>query len=373
MREFTEFDSLPYERMLGQVKPSIFIDLLILNKDDKEMSKSKEKEKSFLSRHGSVFFLAGVFLLGFILIPSGLYFQQSESAILSGLGVVLLQFSGALIAVALTAFAFNLPDLREYMAGTVATLFTRGEIVPILSTPTKEVLQKRLWLDLTSEEVLDVEPTLYGYLNKLAKCCFESPYVTNYHYALGLSESKEEKAFLFVHSVLSYRLHVHHLDTANIRLPFRYFRQESFPKEAAPKIEEWLSNFKLDVGDQEFTIDDINREQEESGDIVHFRAIFEKEIKILQDVDVNIIVDMLRVREDPIEITYARYPSQGFHVTLSFDEKNTYDHGWFTHCDPADDVSLRRRVDLLPNGISARTNEWVLPGEGVAIYYYPKD
>ena len=112
--------------------------------------KKKSIYSSFLNEHGSVIFLATILILGSILIAVGIWLNQQTTIFLIYSGLVLLQLSGALIAVALTAFFFNLPDLRNYLAKTIATLFSKGDVVSLLSNNTKDILRKRLAIDLGS-------------------------------------------------------------------------------------------------------------------------------------------------------------------------------------------------------------------------------
>lgn len=325
----------------------------------------------FVSQHASIFFLGVVLILGTFLGFWGYKLIGQPGGTTQPLAIIVLQLAGTLIAVALTCLFFNLPDLRNYLASTIATLFSRGDVVPILSAPTKAVLRERLALDLLGQGIQGIEPTLFEHLQAVSSTALSSPYVTNFDCTISIEQlEKDDHSILVNNTLMSYTLHMQHLSTGGARIPLRVFREHSFPKESVPSYEEWLREFRVEIGKQIFGRDSVKFETEPLGSKTLLRAIFHLDIDPSHDVDISILVRFLYLTEDPVDIIYARYPSQGFHATLTFDNQRSYDCGWFTHCDPSVDGPSRGRIDVMHNGISARTSEWVLPGEGVALYYY---
>jgi len=282
----------------------------------------------------------------------------------------MLQLSGALIAVALTAFFINLPDLRNYLAKTIATLFSRGDVVPLLSDNTKNTLRKRLAMDLADAYVAQIEPTLFKHIMDINKASLSSPYVSNYHCAIALTADSDHKGYIFDHSVTSFRLHVHHLNVPKMAIPVRFYQENAFSKDETPEMDQWIRNFRAEIGTKLFDYNDLKLNKEPFGDNILLQMVLHSDLIISEDVDVCFTAESWVLQNDPVQMVFARYPSQDFHVSLVFSDELKYDCGWFIHCDPLTDIPSRGRVDILKNGISARMNDWILPGEGVALYYY---
>ncbi len=333
-------------------------------------TKKKDTYHYLITEHGSVVFLGTMLILGGILMVIGIWLNQQTSSIFMYLGLAMLQFSGALIAVALTAFFFNLPDLRNYLAKTIATLFSRGDVVPLLSDNTKNNLRKRLAMDSAGASVEQIEPTLFKHIMDINKASLSSPYVSNYHLAITITADSDHKGYVFNHHVASFRLHVHHLNVQEMVFPVRFFQECVFPKDDTPEMDQWIRSFHAEIGAKNFNSTDLETKEKPSGDNILFQLVLHSEVTISEDIDVCFTSELWGFQNDPVQMVFARYPSQGFHVSLTFTDEFKYYCGWFIHCDPLTDIPTRGRVDSLKNGISVRTNDWVLPGEGVIIYYY---
>jgi len=326
--------------------------------------------QTFLRQHASVIFIFILFALGGILLPVGFILRASESNLACGTGTIILQLSGSLIAVALTAVFVSLPDLRNYLSRVVAALFSSGDVVPVLSDQTKSTLIKRLHLEAVSKRATDVEPTLFQHLKGVMLSSIATPYLTNYHCSLTLTRDQSNPDLIICHSVMSYRVHVHNLSQGQTRVPIRFHRETKFPNSHAHLKDKWVRKFSLKLGSDEFGKDDATFKTSVLGDSLRLRILFEREMSLKEDVDFSSTMETVEYNSDPVNMVFARYPCQGFHVSLMFEEGYLYDGAWFMHCSPESDIPKIGDVDRLRNGISARTNAWLLPGEGVTLYYF---
>ena len=202
------------------------------------------------------------------------------------------------------------------------------------------------------------------------KASLSSPYVSNYHCSITLRSDSDHKGYIFDYSVTSYRLHVHHLNVPKVAIPVRFYQEHSFPSDEIPEMEHWVRNFKAEIGNKVFDRNDLKFTTQHLGENILFQIVLHTELIISEDVDVCFTAEFWALQNDPVQMVFARYPSQGFHVNLVFSDEFKYDCGWFIQCDPLTDMPPRGRIDISKNGISARMNDWILPGEGVALYYY---
>lgn len=336
------------------------------------MAEKKNKETSFFSSHAAIIFIVALMGIGVCLLPVGRYLRSLDKwAYLCACGEVISQIAGCFVAVALTALFLNLPDIRRYLATVMATLFSEGEVVPALSSSTKTRLSNRLLLDAIKNRATSFEPTLYNHLRNVSECSLSVPYLTNYHLTSTIHRDQNEPRLIVDNDVTTYRIHVHHLKPEHRTFPLHVFRETVIPHGLETDRGDWLRDFGVQVGTQEFTRDDVqfNEKVLERGRLVH--AKFSHEITLDADADVSVKIVMVDPHRDPVTMAMARYPAQGFRVTVTFEEDYIYDYGWFVHCPVEQDVPEKGQVIYLPNGLEAYTHDWVLPGEGVTVYYFP--
>lgn len=327
---------------------------------------------SFVRNHSSAILLVGTCLLGVTSFITGFMLGLSADQAQRTMGTFMLQLGGSMIAVALTALFFNLPDMKEYLSQSIFALFASGTGVKLLSEETREALSASLMLERLGKCVTTYEPTLMRHISTIQTRVLQSPYVTNYHYAVTIYDHTKYADIVMNHTVLSYRMHVHHLADGRRTIPLRYFQECILPKGTVTKPEEWIVSFKLEFGPHLFTNTDLELSMSDINDSILVRAVFVKNVELTQDTDMSLNVQSLNDRNDPVELVYARYPSQGFQISMTYSELYVYDCAWFLQCDNSQDNPPTGRVDHVNNGIHAKTNEWVMPGEGVMIYYAPK-
>ena len=335
------------------------------------MAKGKVRFASFVKDHSSVLFLFVVLLCGVILFPVGVMLHDGQNPSSQIWSSVITQFAGALTAIALTAFFFSLPDLRKYLANTVVRLISDGDIVSLLSRNSQASFRSRLHLEMVGENAEEAEPTLHAHVEKIISTALGSPYVTNYRCIISVSPLTGDDTRFLEHVSIQYRLHVHHLKSG-VLVPIRFYQEQSFPKDSKPAHRSWVKAFSFEVGKLTAGINDIVFAEQVENESVLMTASCSLDLNVHEDVDVSISSTLIIPDHDPVQMVCARYPSQGFFVSLTRGAEFTYDCGWFTVCDPSEDLPAKGRIDTLPNGIQAGTNDWLLPGEGVAVYYYPK-
>src|SRR2546425_7343567 len=97
---------------------------------------------------------------------------------------------------------------------------------------------------------------------------------------------------------------------------------------------------------------------------------FERNVQVINYIDVTVAIAFVTSTVDPVDMRIVPYPCRGFKVSLQFEEGLFYDCGFFSAV-ASKKLSLDRgTVIRQSNSITFQTNDWVLPGEGVVVYYY---
>ena len=135
-----------------------------------------------------------------------------------------------------------------------------------------------------------------------------------------------------------------------------------------------LKEFHLEAGGKIIDTKDVTVAQRQSGGITVTLVSYDADIKVDGEAAVRLSVKALFDSTDPPQIVYAPYPTKGFRATLQFKEGMTYDAAWFrSGTDTAKDFPGREQLETLPNGIAASTDGWLLPGNGVALFWFKPD
>lgn len=99
--------------------------------------------------------------------------------------------------------------------------------------------------------------------------------------------------------------------------------------------------------------------------------VLDRDIEVNTEVPVTVSLESVSDKNDPTEICYAWYPTKGFRVTLLYRPDVLYDVAWFTNwTGPATDFPSRAQFILMPTGVTAYTDEWMMPGNGVILYWF---
>jgi hypothetical protein len=85
----------------------------------------------------------------------------------------------------------------------------------------------------------------------------------------------------------------------------------------------------------------------------------------LKTVSASVVVDNT-------EVIFARYPTKGFRAMMMYRADRVYDAAWFRVSTTIPyELSGREPVEVITGGIVASTSDWLLPGNGVILYWYP--
>jgi hypothetical protein len=330
------------------------------------------KTESWYVRHASALFITVLVLIGIGLGLYGLRLSQRGPGGISYFGNVLAHFSGALLAAAIGTVFLSLPDVRQYVASTVARLFSHADVVELLSSDTKDRLRERLAIDAVKASASMINGSLFNHLQVTLTTSLANPYVTNLSFSTVISPHLSNSHLVATHRIVSYRINARNLSSPQYKFPFVFFTDASFPSEFSLVVEDWFQYFSARVGDVQFGKADLQLQEKKQGNLTVFEAELSRDVFIAEEVDVTIEYRIFAPLSDPIMACFARYPSYGVSATLHFSEDYAYDCAWFMACPPSSNIPGRGQVNYPPNGISVRTNDWMLPGEGVVLYYCPK-
>ena len=116
----------------------------------------------------------------------------------------------------------------------------------------------------------------------------------------------------------------------------------------------------------------INRKS--IGTIDAVTITFDKTFKIKEYSDVLLEIETLSSKNINDEVLIARYPTNGYKVTLRYSKEFEYDSCWFNSIQRKDMSELNSEQQIAyPDGISVVTNDWILPGNGVTLCWYHKN
>src|SRR4051812_29491545 len=122
--------------------------------------------REWIKEHASVIFIGLLVLFGILGFTFGFVYSQEGGHWTSrkAIGEFCLQFFGCIIAVALTAVFFNIPDMKNSFARVVSDLFSRGDVARHLTNKGKLHLSKKLIEARISSEDCSVDQALFTHL-----------------------------------------------------------------------------------------------------------------------------------------------------------------------------------------------------------------
>jgi len=331
--------------------------------------------RSFLKEHLSVIFIGVLIALGLVGVVLGFIWTQVPPPApgvipwQQPIGGFLSLFCGSLLAIGLTAVFISLPDLQNHLSGTIAKVLSGDAALTILSADTKQKLYRSLISDRVARSVKCVEPTLTAHVSDRSDAIFSSVYVSNFHSDTTLTPVNGKPGLILYKTYMAYRLHAQHLiQGKDVELVYEQIINYSDPYPIAK--EEWLREFEIKAGTSVWKKEDMKITLIDLGKSAHtLRADFAKTIHVDSEVDVKIVAEFVTTTADPLDITRARYPSQGLHASLTFNEEYSYDCAWFKLSPPPYVSHDNVNTQINPNGIKTFTNDWLLPGEGVLLSF----
>jgi hypothetical protein len=329
------------------------------------------KEKSWFTLHKSAFLIFALFVVGFVFVIVGIFVEEGEGRYAQFLGKLLIELSIASFVGGIATLFLSLPDVRHQLTSVLATLFSEGKIAGLLSVTARESLNKELLQQRLGTEVARIDEDLFGRLIDLNDESLKCVHLHDYHLVTSFGTHPNNPAFLYQRAVITFRINISHLLShadRPVKFPFKVSYEIDLPLGTIMSDKEFLFEFKLKVGDMEFT--EAKIERKENGEVRALRFEFEKEFGLnAEDTGVEVTYRAARLKSDNVSIWRARYPTRGFQTSVYYTNDFDYNCKWFTSVRAKSAAGMFASLD---NGITATRDDWVLPGEGIAIYWTPK-
>ncbi|HEX2203494.1 MAG TPA: hypothetical protein VHG91_09365 [Longimicrobium sp.] len=327
--------------------------------------------KNWFSKHSSVGFVLWLLLLSLLLLGFGEFLNRSSSPIGKIAGVVLLQLSGSAVAALIVALFFSFKDVRDQIAASAASLLSSGELIDTLSESARAKLEEQIILKKLGNRVVGLEPSLIASLDQLRNRVLTAHYLQNFIQEVTLTPHRDDPRLLFRRLVRHFRVRSYHLAPNLRQYPFRFYTEIGLPEGIDFDNADLLREFEVVVGSAVLTREHIKIERELSGSLPVLTITCEADLAVDRELDVRITISTLGSVRDTTELLIARYPTLGFHASVKYMEDMYYDCAWFKSWDPEVTYRIGRQSShKFPNGMSVSTNDWVLPGEGVAFAWY---
>jgi hypothetical protein len=326
---------------------------------------------SWIAEHKSALFIFGVFLGGIALAVVGTLIEEPMPFV----GKLVTEISLALIVGGIAAVFLSLEEVRKMLSTTLGELFTRGEIAALLSPAAREILMQRLVQERLGTGVQQIEPTLYKGVIKVTDDCLKSIHLRDFYVTTDFEPHPRNRHFLAQQTTITFRIHTAHLRSERaLRFPYRYSYRVIVPAEIsdALKDEDFLLQFSVTVAGKEFTERQITRDRKDTMCTVKFE--FEKEFDLASDeTDVSLNYRAAALKGDNTSISRVRYPTRGFAKTIHYTDDFDYDCAWFgTVGQEIGQAINEAKTDRIPRGLTTKRYDWLFPGEGVALFWSPK-
>jgi len=326
---------------------------------------------STIKRGGSSSFLMGAVLFAIVFLAIGLLIPTDQNPVLRGVATIFVQLSGAAIAAAITTLFVGFKDVRDALAGAVASLLSSGEAIELLSKESKEALDDALQMDKMGGNVHDLDQGLWLHLKKNNNDFLSCFHWAGFRYNVTLSTHPDNDDWLIRRSNMAYRVMALHLRGVS---KFNFHSSVEITASSGMSIDDYEEEFeyKARVGPVMCDKSDVEWEYVESGHVPLIRRTISVEVDVEDFIDVEVSEVSLASASDPTEIIFARYPTEGFSAQLTFEHDYDYDSAWMRAAPwgKTEEIFQRGSRQDLGNGIIASTNDWVLPGEGVILYWF---
>lgn len=336
-------------------------------------SSTPRNSGSWFGQHASALFLAALVILSLFLLLTGMALQSSAQLWMQTAGSVLLQLSGGALAAAVAATFLSFADVRSQLAATVTKLISEGGVVKVLSPDARARLREETILANLAPMVDRLDPSLLSHLEGLSHRCLSMPIASNCVINRNYTDWPQNDLFLECDCTMNYRLSVRHLERSCATIPYRIVHEMSLFAGHALTTEDILLRFECRFGDQIFGKDCCDITTIEQGRIPIIRTVFSQHIEVVDELDVSLAYTLLIPKKDNSTLQFARFPTSGFHVTVSYSADYEYDGTWLKSGEPNFEFQPgRNEVLAVKAGLTASTNDWILPGEGIAISWSKK-
>lgn len=286
---------------------------------------------------------------------------------------VLSHLAAMLLAAFVAAVFFSFREIRELLAASLSTLLLDGEISKQFSPGHRADLRRKLLFENLSDRVGFLEPQVLDRLEAVEEQSLVLPHHHGFASTVTLTDIPDYPDLLYHHVLTSYRVSCRHLK--NSKGLYRLLVGAEISNPTAALDTDVLRKFHIRAGSESFAASDatVTKTRSAGLDIIH--VSFDREIEVEKELDVLIEVESVSSRSDPAEIRFIRYPTYGFRYTLVYRDDLSYDVAWFRARVPAHlsaQVAAREEVELTPKGITAYTHQWLFPGDGAVLFWFPQ-
>jgi hypothetical protein len=334
-----------------------------------------DKGKTWYARHKSAVLIFALFVIGFVLVTVGIGIEGGEGKYTQFFGKLFIELSIASFVGGIATLFLSLPDVMRQLSEVLATLFSTGKIAGLLSVTARELLNKELLQQRLGTDVAKIDEDFFTRLSDLTDEYLKSVHLEDYHSNTSFGTHPKNPAFLEQTSAMTFRVKIGHL-LSHPPHPVKFLYKVAYtidvPLGITMSDDDFLLEFRLKVGASEFTEAKISRKQYDGVCALKFE--FEKEFGLtVEDTSVELKYRAARLNSDNTSIWRARYPTRGFQTSVYHTDAFDYFCTWFTSVRATTtDPLLGGTFASLGKGISATRDDWVLPGEGIAIYWTPK-
>jgi len=317
-----------------------------------------------------------VFLVLVLLLSLGLFYaaelvDEKNHAALYG---TLSHLAAMLLAAFIAAAFFSFRDVRELLSASITSLLVDGRFAEHLSPSLRGRLRRLLLLQDLGDRVAFLEPEVLELVERIQQNALALPHHYGHSTTVTLSDHTDNPAHLRRHVRTSSKVSCRHCkgSRGNYRL---IISAEITNLGGAMPVDDFLRTFSVRAGSQMFGPSDatVSKQQSAGTDIVHIAL--DKEILVENELEISYEYETICSKTDPTEIQLVRYPTAGFRFTVVYRDGIDYDVAWFRATESGPRGALptsRETVELTPRGITAFTHKWLLPGDGVALIWFPK-
>ncbi len=331
----------------------------------------KSQTREWAREHSSAIFVLLLVVGSFAALALGLALNASQARGIQFLATTLLHFSGAALVAAVATLFFSFREVQDQLAGVVARLITTGSVVQLLSHPARDGLGNSLALARIGDDCSFLEPSLQHALLRISDYCLAAFHIYNFSEDVTLTPFPGNPDLLIHRSVRMFRVRSFHRSGSKRSFPLRYHMEVGLADTVQLSDDAFLREFDIRAGDRSFSRESVQIGRQSSGSLRMLTITFEEQVPVDPELDVRICVETLTVAADNNEMLVVRYPTSGFHVTLRFDESKRYDCVWFNAWNLGGGIKAGQEGhQLLHNGITAFSNDWLLPGDGVVFGWY---
>ncbi|MCG8332151.1 MAG: hypothetical protein MI974_30985 [Chitinophagales bacterium] len=326
---------------------------------------------NWYKEHSPAIFIFSVLSLGVLLIIVSNSIQGSNEFLLI-IKPILAGIGGTFTAGGIATLFLNLPNTREYISNTISNLFVTGDIISSLTNEHKAFLKKKIISDEIKNSTEKIEVGLYEMINSIQKNCQTDFHLHNYIVDFTVVDSEKYNDLVEEEQYVSYRVIADHLPVSHNKMFELVLEYHSPVLDNEDLVKEsFIQKFNLKMGDSYYEKKDLEISEFFIAELKHFKYRFAGKVKIEDSLDIEIKAKIIKPLIDKSYSLYVRYPTKGYTARLSYKNEYKYVCNWFRYWDKTNSIS-ESILDgkILPNGISAISREWLLPGEGVVLEFH---